>query len=56
MKLFREVIDNLVGLLYEIAQKLAPFMPDTAEKIRSGLSTEKIVKAEPLFPRLEKIT
>lgn len=51
--LFVEVIDNLVGLLYEIAKKLAPFLPDTAEKIRSSLSAEKIVKAEPLFPRIK---
>ncbi len=52
-KLFAEVMDNLVGLLHEIAKKLAPFMPDTAETIRAGLSAERIVKAEPLFPRLK---
>lgn len=51
-KLFGEVISNLVAHLQEIAKKLAPYMPDTAEKIRNGLSAEKIVKAEPLFPRI----
>ena len=51
-ELFREVISNLVALLYEIAKKLAPFLPETSEKIRGSLSAEKIVKAEPLFPRL----
>ncbi len=53
VKLFTEVIDNLAALLYEIAKKLAPFMPETAETIRSALSAERIVKAEPLFPRLK---
>lgn len=51
-KFFGEVISNLVALLYEIAKKLAPFLPETAEKIRTALSAEKIVKAEPLFPRI----
>lgn len=51
-KLFGEVIASLVALLSEIALKLAPFMPETAEKIRSALSAEKITKPEPLFPRL----
>ncbi len=51
-KLFTEVIANLVALLYEIAKKLAPFMPETAEKIRDALSAEKIAKPEPLFPRI----
>ena len=53
-KLFEEVISNLAALLNEIAKKLAPFMPDTADTIRRALSAEKIEKPEPLFPRLEK--
>ena len=52
-KLFKEVMSSLVALLFEIAKKLAPFMPETAEKIRAGLSAEKIAKAVPLFPRLK---
>lgn len=51
-KLFAQTISRLVALLYEIAKKLAPFMPETSEKIRSALSAEKIEKAEPLFPRI----
>ena len=52
-KLFGEVVSSLAALLLAIANKLAPFMPETAEKIRVGFSAEKIVKPEPLFPRLE---
>lgn len=52
-QLFGEVISSLAALLDDIAKRLAPFMPETAEKIRTGLSAEKIVKAEPLFPRLK---
>lgn len=51
-KLFGEVISSLVALLYKIAEKLAPFMPETAEKIRSALSAKKLEKPEPLFPRI----
>ena len=52
-KLFMEVMSNLAALLYEIAKKLAPFMPETSEKIRVALSADKIEKPEPLFPRLK---
>ena len=52
-ELFREVISSLAGLLQEIAKKLAPFMPETAETIRTALSQDKIEKAKPLFPRLD---
>ena len=52
-KLFGEVVSSLAALLLAIANKLAPFMPETAEKIRVGFSAEKIVKPEPLFPRIE---
>ncbi len=51
-KLFAEVMSSLVAHLQEIAKKLAPFMPETSEKIRSALSAERIEKAKPLFPRL----
>lgn len=53
-ELFRQVISNLVALLYEIAKKLAPYMPETAERISVALSAEKITKPEPLFPRLSQ--
>ena len=51
-QLFSEVISNLVALLADIATKLSPFMPETAERIRIVLSAEKIKKSEPLFPRI----
>ncbi|MDP3741467.1 MAG: methionine--tRNA ligase [bacterium] len=51
-KLFGVVMANLAALILEIAKKLAPYMPETTEKIRVALSAEKIVKPEPLFPRL----
>lgn len=52
-KVFFENISMLSALLLDVAQKIAPFMPETAEKIRSHLQAEKITKAEPLFPRID---
>lgn len=49
----KELLVNLTALLYDIALKLSPVMPETANKIRSHLEAEKIVKAEPLFVKLE---
>lgn len=48
----KELLVNLTALLYDISVKLAPVMPDTANKIRQALEAEKIVKAEPLFPKV----
>lgn len=47
------VLSQAVLALREIAQHLAPFMPQTAEKLRVQLH-EPLKKGEPLFPRLEK--
>jgi methionyl-tRNA synthetase len=52
-KLFGEAISSLAALLLDIAKKLVPYMPETAEKLRVALSAERIEKASPLFPRLE---
>lgn len=49
----KELLLNLAALLYDIAAKLAPLMPETANKIRAHLEAEKIVKAEPLFQKIE---
>ncbi len=49
----KELLVNLCALLYDISAKLAPVMPDTANKIRSALEAEKIVKAEPLFAKID---
>ena len=47
------LLSDLGATLYQAAKVLAPYMPETAEKIRSSLSAEKIKKAEPLFPQIE---
>lgn len=52
-KLFGEVVSSLVALLRQVTRELAPFLPDTAEKLDEIFRAEKIVKAQPLFPRLD---
>jgi methionyl-tRNA synthetase len=49
----RELLVQLCSLLYDISAKLAPVMPETADKIRKALEAEKIVKAEPLFLKID---
>ncbi len=49
----KELLLSLVALLYEIANKLAPVMPDTANKIRQAIEAEKVVKPEPLFQKID---
>ena len=50
----RQLLLSLNALLYDVALKLAPVMPDTANKIRSALEADKITKPEqPLFPKIE---
>lgn len=46
----KEVLGTVYGSLCLIAEKLAPFMPETAEKTKKQLET---LVPEPLFPRLE---
>lgn len=46
---FKEVMDRLGYDLNLIAERLTPFMPDTAEKIKEALKTKKV---EPLFQRI----
>lgn len=50
-KKLEAVLTEAQNKLYEIAFGLAIFMPETAEKIKRQLDT---LKAEPLFPRIEK--
>jgi methionyl-tRNA synthetase len=45
----KEVIDNLLLAVGEIAKLLKPFLPETSEKIFKQLKTKK---SKPLFPRL----
>lgn len=44
----KEVLDNLLLTVEEIAELLIPFLPETSEKI---LEQVKIKKGKPLFPR-----
>jgi methionyl-tRNA synthetase len=46
----KEVMEHLMLELYMIADYLLPFMPETAEKIKTALKTKKI---EPLFQRIK---
>lgn len=47
-----KALTKLVSEIRQIAVDLAPFMPETAEKINQQFNGEKIVKSEPMFPRL----
>ena len=48
------LLSRLTAQLLMINHKVAPFMPDTAEKIRVAFeSGEDIKKIEPLFPRVQ---
>lgn len=47
-----DALTKLVGEIRQIAVDMAPFMPETAEKIAKQFGGEKIVKGESLFPRL----
>ncbi len=48
-----KVLSKLAAQVYVIGQKLAPFMPETADKIRVAFEGDEIKKIEPLFPRIE---
>ena len=47
---FQEVMKKLIEDLYVISESLTPFLPETAEKIKSALETKK---AQPLFQRIK---
>ncbi len=49
----KELLLNLAALLHEIAFKLSPIMPETAEKIRKILESGDIKKPEPLFQKID---
>lgn len=50
---FTEVSKQVIDVLEIIAKALAPFMPETSQKILTAVTAEKIVKSEPLFPKVE---
>jgi methionyl-tRNA synthetase len=53
VKELSDACHHLIIQIDLIAQKLAPFMPETSKKIIDHLSQEKVTKIEPLFPRIE---
>jgi methionyl-tRNA synthetase len=48
------VINNLLNSIKSIGEVLIPFFPETSEKILKIFKSEKILKAEPLFPKQER--
>ena len=47
---FKEVMEKLISDLHLISQLLAPFLPETSEKIKKALETKQV---EPLFQRIK---
>lgn len=49
---FTQIAGEIVALLRAAANQLIPFTPDVARKILEAVNSNKIVKAEPMFPRV----
>ncbi len=49
-KKFQEVMEKLIEDLYVVSELLTPFLPETADKIKSALESKV---AEPLFQRIK---
>jgi len=43
----------LVDVLRFVAESISPFMPSTSESIRKQIGEDKIIKGNPLFPRID---
>lgn len=50
----KKVLEQLVYALQQLPDVLSPFIPETAAKIRASVTTGKITKSAPLFPRIQK--
>ncbi|HEX3095684.1 MAG TPA: class I tRNA ligase family protein, partial [Patescibacteria group bacterium] len=50
---FAKVAKEVLDIIETCAKQLIPFIPESAQKILDAVQSEKIVKAEPLFPRIE---
>jgi len=48
----RKVLEELFITIYDVAENLKPFMPETAEKILKILDSAEAKKGEVLFPRV----
>lgn len=51
---FAKVSKEVLQILEVSARNLLPFIPESARKILDAVTAEKIVKAEPLFPRIQE--
>ena len=49
----KELLLNLAALLHDIALKISPVMPETADQMRKVLESGNIKKAEPLFLKID---
>lgn len=52
VKKFEEISSQVLSCVLTAAIHLRPFLPETSQKIQDIISAEKIVKAEPLFPKI----
>lgn len=50
---FAKVSKEVLVIIETVAKQLIPFIPASAQKILDAVQAEKIVKAVPLFPRIE---
>jgi methionyl-tRNA synthetase len=48
----QSVLQEEIDMLRTLARQIAPFMPETSEKILAQLKGPKIASSKPLFPRL----
>ncbi len=48
----KQVLGELLAVIFKAGESLAPFMPETAQKILKASRAKKITKGEALFPRL----
>ena len=48
----KKILEPIAQDILNVAILLGPFMPTTAEKIIKTFTAEKIIKSEPLFPRV----
>lgn len=51
---FARVSKEVLVIIEAVAKQLLPFIPESAQKILDCVTAEKIVKADPLFPRINE--
>ncbi len=50
---FARVSKEVLVIIENVCESLLPFIPESAQKILDAIRAEKIVKFEPLFPKIE---